>query len=45
VSETFQEYSARLHSLSRGQDPFAILSQTPARIGGLIAGRSAEDLN
>jgi tRNA-binding protein len=45
MNETFEEYSARLHSLSRGQDPFAILSQTPARIGALIAGRSAEDLN
>jgi methionine--tRNA ligase beta chain len=44
VNETFEEYSARLHSLSRGQDPFAILASTPARIGALIAGRSVEDL-
>jgi tRNA-binding protein len=44
VNETFQEYSARLHSLSAGKDPFAVLSTTPARIGALIAGRSAQDL-
>jgi tRNA-binding protein len=45
VSETFQEYSARLQSLSAGKDPFAVLSETPARIGALIAGCSAHDLN
>lgn len=44
MSETFQEYSARLLSLSAGQDPFSILGRTPARIGALLAGRSAEDL-
>jgi tRNA-binding protein len=44
VSETFQEYSARLQSLSAGKDPFAVLATTPARIGALIAGRSAQDL-
>jgi tRNA-binding protein len=44
VSETFQEYSARLMSLSAGTDPFSILSRTPARIGALLAGRSAQDL-
>ena len=43
MSETFQEYSARLLSLSAGQDPFSILATTPARIGALLAGRSAED--
>ena len=44
MSETFQEYAARLLSLSAGQDPFSILGTTPARIGALLAGRSAEDL-
>lgn len=44
MSETFQEYAARLLSLSAGQDPFSILAATPARIGMLLAGRSAEDL-
>jgi tRNA-binding EMAP/Myf-like protein len=45
VTETFQEYSARLLSLSAGQDPLAILASTPARIGALVAGRSAQDLH
>jgi tRNA-binding EMAP/Myf-like protein len=44
VSETFQEYSDRLLSLSAGHDPLAILASTPARIGALLAGRSAQDL-
>ena len=44
MSETFQEYSARLLSNSAGKDPFTILEETPARIGALLAGRSAEDL-
>jgi tRNA-binding EMAP/Myf-like protein len=44
MTETFQEYSTRLLSLSEGQDPFAVLSSTPARIGSLIAGLSARDL-
>jgi tRNA-binding EMAP/Myf-like protein len=44
VKETFQEYSARLQALSAGRDPFAVLSTTAARIGRLIAGRSAADL-
>jgi len=44
VSETFQEYSARLLSLSKGKDGLSILGETPGRIGALIAGRSVEDL-
>jgi len=44
VIETFQEYSARLMSYSADTDPLAVLASTPARIGALIAGRSAEDL-
>jgi tRNA-binding protein len=44
MSETFQEYAARLLSLSAGKDPMAILAGTPARIAALIAGRSAQDL-
>lgn len=45
MSETFQEYAARLMSLSAGQDPLSILASTPARIGALVAGRSAPDLH
>jgi tRNA-binding protein len=44
VSETFQEYSARLLSLSRGKDGLSVLAATPARIGALIAGLTQEDL-
>ena len=44
MSETFQEYSARLLSLSAGHDPLSILASTPSRIGALLAGRSAQDL-
>jgi len=44
VSETFQEYSARLMSLSAGKDGLAVLASTPSRIGALIAGRSLADL-
>jgi methionine--tRNA ligase beta chain len=44
VSETFQEYSARLMSLSAGKDGLAVLAATPSRIGGLLAGRSQADL-
>src|SRR5204862_3338401 len=44
VSETFQEYSARLLALSAGQDSRAVLAGTPARIGALVAGLRLEDL-
>ena len=44
MSETFQEYSARLMSLSAGKDGLAVLASTPARIGALVAGRSLADL-
>jgi len=44
VTETFQEYSARLLSYSSDKDPLAVLASTPARIGALIAGRGAQDL-
>ncbi len=45
MSETFQQYSARLLSLSAGKDPFAVLSTTADRIRTLIAGRSAAQLH
>jgi len=44
VSETFQEYSARLLSLSAGKDARAILASTPACIGALLAPLPAEHL-
>jgi len=44
VSETFQEYSARLMSLSAGKDGLALLASTPSRIGALLAGHSQAGL-
>jgi len=44
MTETFQEYTARLLSLSAGADPFEVLAATPATIAGWIAGRRAADL-
>lgn len=45
MKETFQEYSARLMSYSADKDPLEVLASTPARIGTLIAGRSARELH
>lgn len=45
MRETFQEYSARLLSLSAGKDPFAVLSTTADRIRTLIAGRASDKLH
>lgn len=39
MNETFQEYSARMLSLSAGKDPLAVLEATPVRIASLITGR------
>jgi tRNA-binding protein len=44
MTETFQEYSARLLSLSAGADPFTVLAQTAPRIAAAIAGRRVADL-
>lgn len=41
MSETFQEYAARMLSLSAGKDPLAVLEATPKQIAALIAGRDA----
>ena len=44
MTETFQEYTARLLSLSAGADPFDVLGSTAPAIGALIAGRGADEL-
>jgi tRNA-binding protein len=44
VTETFAEYSARLMSYAADTEPRDVLATTAARIGALIAGRSADDL-
>jgi uncharacterized damage-inducible protein DinB len=44
VSETFEQYSARLLSLSKGKDALSVLAETPGRLAALIAGLSQEDL-
>lgn len=44
ITETFQEYTARLLSLSAGADPFEVLGSTPATIAAWIDGRAAAGL-
>lgn len=44
MTETFQEYTARLLSLSAGADPFEVLASTPRTIAGWIANRRSADL-
>src|SRR4029078_4714051 len=44
MPETFQEYAQRILALAEGLDPLAYLAATPARIGELIAGHAAADL-
>ena len=44
MTETFDQYTARLLALAGDDDPDGVLATTPARIGRLIAGRSAADL-
>lgn len=44
MTETFQEYTARLLSLSAGADPFEVLASTPRTIAAWIANRSVADL-
>jgi len=44
MSETFQQYTARMLSFAEGMEPFSVLATTPGRIGALMAGRSIEDL-
>lgn len=44
MKETFEQYSARMLSLSAGADPMAILEHTPARISQLLGGRSSREL-
>jgi tRNA-binding protein len=44
MSETFEEYTARMLALAGDDDPIGVLAATPARIGQMIAGRSTADL-
>ena len=44
MTETFQQYSERLLSLSAGADPIEVLAATPATIARLLAGRRDDDL-
>jgi uncharacterized damage-inducible protein DinB len=44
MTETFQEYTARLLSLSAGADPLEVLAATPRTIAAWTAGRSPNDL-
>jgi tRNA-binding protein len=44
MTETFEQYTARLLALAGNDDPLGVLAATPGRIGKLIAGRAAADL-
>src|SRR5678810_977618 len=44
MPETFEQYTARLLALAEGSEPLEDLASTPARIGALVARRSAADL-
>ena len=44
MTETAQQYTARMLSLAEGLDPLTSLATTPGRVGAIIAGRTTEDL-
>jgi len=44
MTETAQQYTARMLSLAEGLDPLTSLATTPGRVGALIAGRTTGDL-
>jgi tRNA-binding EMAP/Myf-like protein len=44
MSETFEQYTARLLALAGDDEPLGVMAATAARIGTLIAGRSTTDL-
>ena len=44
MRESFDAYTARMLALAGDDEPLGVLAETPARIGRLIAGRSAADL-
>jgi DinB superfamily len=44
MTETAQQYTARMLSFAEGLDPITSLATTPGRVGALIAGRTTGDL-
>ena len=44
MTETFEQYTARILSLAEGHDAFTVLESTPQRIGAMLARRTREDL-
>ncbi len=44
MTETFQQYTARMLSLAEGVDPITVLATTPGHIGALLAGLTRDDL-
>ena len=44
MTETFEQYTARMLALAGSDEPLGVLASTPARIAGLLAGRAAADL-
>jgi hypothetical protein len=45
MSETFEQYTARLLSYSAGRDPWVVLSSTGDKLRKLIEGRTREELS
>ena len=44
MTETFEQYTARMLALAGDDEPLGVMAATAARIGALMAGRSAADL-
>jgi tRNA-binding EMAP/Myf-like protein len=44
MTETFEQYTARMLALAGTDEPLGVLAATPARIAALLAGRAAADL-
>src|SRR3954471_1975610 len=44
MTETFEQYTARLLALAEGAEPLEVLASTPRQIADRVAGRSTTDL-
>ena len=44
MTETPQQYTARMLSLAEGLDPFVVLATTPGSVGALLAGRTTTEV-
>ena len=44
MTETFEQYTARMLALAGDDEPLGVMTRTPARIAELLSGRPAPDL-